>query len=78
MHPITPPQFIRQHILRMTIKDFAAAIGISGPRVSKHEEAGRLPERYHQQVITLARKAGKRLLRAWFLEVPFADGVPRD
>lgn len=61
----------------MSIKDFAAALGVSGPRISKYEEAGRLPERHVKRVLAIGKKAGKRILLAWFEDVPFTDGVPR-
>lgn len=76
--PITPAQYIRQHVLRMSMTEFAKALGIAQPTASEYERVGRFPEAHHRAIMLLARKRGKRILMDWFKAVPWAPGVPRE
>ena len=76
--PITPAQFIRQHVLRMTIGQFAAALKVSQPTATYYEEQGRIPEIHRMVVRNIARRRGARLKLEWFDRVPFEEGVPHD
>lgn len=77
--PITPPQFIRQHILRMNTMEMADALGVSSARITGYESAGEIPEKHHPRIMELAKERGVRLLKAWFIQVPWdpAAGVPQ-
>ena len=75
---ISPPQFIRQEILRMSITEFAKALGVSQPAVTAYEIRGRLPEAHHRAIRLIAKKMGKSIRPEWFSAVPWAPGVPRE
>ena len=75
---ISPPQFIRQEILRLTITEFAAALHVSQPTVTEYEIRGRFPEAHHRAIMLLAKKRGKTIRPEWFKAVPWAPGVPRE
>lgn len=76
--PISPPQFLRQHILRMTTMEFSEALGVSRPVVSNYEERGRLPLAHYARVMQLAKERGKKIKLVWFEKVPWDKGVPRE
>mgnify|MGYP001583979524 FL=1 len=69
--PISPPQFIRQHCLRMTITELANALGVSLPRITGYEMAGAFPKRHHDRIMVLAKAAGVRIRKTWFDAVPW-------
>lgn len=78
MSPITPPQFIRQHILRMTATELASRLSVAPPVVSNYEANGRFPEHHHGRIMELAAERGVKIKKAWFVEVPWdkSAGVP--
>lgn len=69
--PITPPQFIRQHLLRMTVTDFAAALKVATSIVSRYESAGRIPDKHRSRVMKLGKSKGVRIRASWFEAVPW-------
>lgn len=70
--PITPAQFIRQHVLRMTVTDFAEALRVAPSIVSRYESAaGVIPDKHHGRVHQLAKKKGVQIRPRWFSEVPW-------
>jgi len=75
---ISPPQFIRQEILRMTITELASALHLKQPTVTEYEIRGRFPEAHHRAIMLLAKKRGKTIRPEWFKAVPWAPGVPRE
>jgi len=76
--PITAPVFLRQHILRMTVTQFAAALGVDQSVISRYEDKGLLPEHHHKTVIKLAKARKIRVRPEWFTAVPWDPraGVP--
>ena len=72
---ITPPQFIRQHLLRMTVSQFAAALGVASSIVTRYEQQGVIPDRHHQAVVDLAKRRGVRLLTKWFKRIPWEQNA---
>lgn len=76
VHRITPPQFIRQHILQMEVGEVSEAIGVAASIWSRYELHGRIPEHHYDKLKQLAKDKGTRILNAWFDRVPFETGVP--
>jgi len=76
--PITAPQFFRQHILRMTVSELAAALQISGPVVTQCEIRGKFPMRHYETLIRMAKERGRKIKLSWLERVPWADDVPSD
>ena len=76
--PITAPVFLRQHILRMTVSQFAEALGVDQSVISRYEDKGLLPEHHHKTVIKLAKAKKVRVRPEWFTAVPWDPraGVP--
>lgn len=77
--PITPPQFIRQHILGMTAAELAAKLRVASTVVSRYETTGRFPEHHHDRIMDIAAERGVKIKRAWFDAVPWDKkaGVPQ-
>lgn len=77
--PITPPQFVRQHILRMNVAEMADALGVSSARITGYEIAGLIPDHHHDRIMELAKERNVRLRPKWLAEVPWdpAAGVPQ-
>ncbi len=78
VRPITPPMFIRQHILGLTVTELAIALHVKQPTVTEYEIRGRFPEAHHRAIMLLAKKRGKTIRPEWFKAVPWAPGVPRE
>lgn len=74
--PITPAQFITQHILRVTAKDLAAILHVDASAVGRYHS---FPEHHRKTVDRLAWKNRKiRIKPEWHERVPFEDGVPSE
>ena len=71
--PITPAQFVRQHILVMSPTALAAELGVATSIVSRYVK---IPEHHHKKVQQLARQRKRHVEPAWFDAVPFLPGVP--
>ncbi len=74
---IMPAQFIRQHILNLTINEFAVALGVDQSRASRFDTSGVIPEQHHRAIKQLAGARGIKFNDSWFNSVPFARDVPR-
>lgn len=78
-YPITPAQFIRQHVLRMSVGEFAVALGVDQSAVSRYESVtGKIPKHHHFTVQKLAKKRRTVIAKGWFDAVPWDPraGVP--
>ena len=73
---ITPALFIRQHILGMTTREFAAALKVSAVSVSRYDLSGEIPDVHRKTVHKLAKERGVKVKASWFQAVPFLPGVP--
>lgn len=71
--PITPAQFIRQHILRMQTADVASAINVSAGIVSRYTT---FPKHHRKTLDKLARERKTKILPEWYERVPFDSTVP--
>jgi hypothetical protein len=76
--PILAPQFLRQHVLRMTLTEFAEALDVDKSVISRYEERGIIPEHHHGTVKQLAKDRGIKVPTTWFAAVPWDPkaGVP--
>lgn len=68
---ISPPQFIRQHILRMNVTEMAKALKVSLPRVTAYEMEGAFPKKHHPRIIELGKERGVRIRPSWLDSVPW-------
>jgi hypothetical protein len=68
---ITPVQFVRQQILRMTCREFAKLLGVDASVASRYEQRGHLPPSRRKIVEEWARRHGVRIDRRWFEKVPW-------
>lgn len=73
---ITPALFIRQHILGMSTRELADALGVSQSRISMYDLTGTLPARHHKKIHRLAAERKVKVKASWFQKVPWAPGVP--
>ena len=73
--PITPALFIRQHVLRMTVGEFAKALDVDKSQASRYDERGQIPGHHRDTVRRLARARGVSLPAVWFEQVPFDRSV---
>ena len=69
--PITAPQFIRQHVLRMNVTEMANALQVSLPRVTAYEMEGSFPVKHRPRIIALGKERGVRIRPSWFDSVPW-------
>lgn len=68
---ITPPQFIRQQILKMSRVGLASALGLHKSTITKWEERGFVPDRHRQSIDKLAAAKGLRIKKSWHDSVPW-------
>ena len=71
--PITPAQFITQHILRMTTVEVAEELGVNQSAVSRYVS---FPERHRKAIERLAKARKVKIKPEWHTKVPFSDDVP--
>lgn len=71
--PITPAQFIRQHILRMSVKETSAALEVAESIISRYTI---FPVHHRKKLDKLARDRKTSILPAWHERVPFDKTVP--
>lgn len=74
VYPISACQFLRQHILRMSVGEFGVALGISPTIVCRYTY---VPEKHRNTVMRLARERKVKIDPAWLVAVPWGPGVPQ-
>ena len=73
IRPITPAQFIRQHLLRMSAKDLAPLLGVAESIVSRYRK---FPEHHRAKINELCRAHDINVVPSWHDRVPFHFSVP--
>ena len=71
---ITPAQFIRQHVLRMSLTELARRLNRALGVVARYET---FPEVHRDAIVKMAREKGAHIVAAWFERVPLDESVPR-
>ena len=73
--PITPAQFIRQNVLRMSITELSHRLNRALGVVARYET---FPEVHRDAIMELARERGAYIVAEWFNRVPLDDSVPHE
>lgn len=70
---ILPAQFIRQHLLRMSVNDLAAKLKLAPSIVSRYNY---FPEHHRPVIDAMAAERGIGVAPSWHEKVPFHSSVP--
>lgn len=73
---LTPPLFLRLHVLRMMQKELAYELNITNQRLSQFELHGHIPEKHQAKYQELARQRGCEIPAEWFRLLPIPE-APR-